>query len=239
MVAKPDLGSGVARRESSSLSGVTMIIHFIWVGSGEIPQPFLSNLEEFKQTNPHEEILEWRDENLLPLLEKYGRRDLYNISSIFHKLQLARYTVLDEYGGLYTDYDVYWKKPILECIGDRINSDFSVIQRKSVYFYKAPQSWPKLRSQENQVVKTILLDDFVLFAKPWITNNFLNFSIGRALDPTRLKDNQTEPFSVYSLTEWVLSLNLNVQYFLPSEIYNDESCTLGYHDNKKSWEITQ
>ncbi len=239
MVAEPDLGSGVVRRESSSLSGVTMIIHFIWVGSGEIPQPFLSNFEEFKKMNPNDEILEWRDENLLPLLDRYGRIDLYKSSSIFHKLQLARYTVLDQYGGFYTDYDVYWKKPILECLGERINSDISVIQRKSVYFYRPPQSWPKLRSQEREVIKTTLLDDFVIFAKPEITNNFLKFSIERAKDLTMLKDNLTEPFSVYSLTEWILSLNRDVQYFLPSEIYNDESCTLGYHDNMKTWEIKE
>jgi len=57
-----------------------MIIHFIWVGSGEIPQPFLSNFEEFKKMNPNDEILEWRDENLLPLLDRYGRIDLYKSS---------------------------------------------------------------------------------------------------------------------------------------------------------------
>lgn len=209
-----------------------MIVHFIWVGENKIPQPFLSNLEDFKKLNPSEEILEWNDTQLIPLIRSYGREDLYFSSSIFHKLQIARYTVLDYYGGLYTDYDIQWKKPIIEGLGKRIESDLTLIKRKSVYFYKTPQC-----QQGQKVVKTTLLDDYVIFAKSGITNNFLEYCLERSQDKSRIKDSETEPFSVYALTEWVLSNEMKVEYFSADEIYNDDVCTLAYHDNKKTWEI--
>lgn len=203
-----------------------MIVHFIWVGDLKIPQPFLSNLREFKDLNPSEEILEWDDNHLVPLIKSYGRQDLYNKSSIFHKLQIARYTVLDYYGGIYTDYDVKWKVPVNDSIGERIKKDLILIKRKSLYFYKKQES----------VIKKDLLDDYVIFAKPGITNKFLDYSLSRMNDGSRIKECQTEPFSVYSLTEWVHDSSLDFGYFDHHEIYDSGECKLAYHDNKKTWE---
>jgi hypothetical protein len=208
-----------------------MIVHFIWVGDQKIPESFLSNLEDFKSLNPSDEILEWDDAHLKPLMKSYGREDLYRSSNIFHKLQLARYTVLDHYGGLYTDYDVRWKVPIVDSLGERIHKDLVFIKRKSLYFYKKPES----------VIKIDLLDDYVIFAKPGITNGFLDYSLSRLEDRSRLKECQTEPFSVYSLTEWAFDLEKfeffeSFGFFDHTEIYNSEECKLAFHDNKKTWE---
>jgi len=228
LVAKHDLGSCVVRHESSSLSGVTekMIVHFIWVGNQKISQPFLSNLENFKSLNGDEEILEWDEEHLLPLIKSYGREDLYLSSSIFHKLQIARYTILDYYGGIYTDYDVEWKVPIKEGLGSRIEKDLCLIKRRSLYFYK----------REESVLRMDLLDDYVIFAKPGITNGFIDYSLNRAIDKTRIKECQTEPFSVYSLTEWVHDSKLNFGFFDHTEIYDGGECKIALHANKKTWE---
>lgn len=202
-----------------------MIVHFIWVGDQKIPQPFLSNLQDFKNLNPLEEILEWDDIHLIPLMKSYGRYELYESLGIFHKLQLARYTVLDYYGGIYTDYDVHWKVPIVEGLGSRKEKSISLIKRRSLYFYKKDES----------VLKTDLLDDYVIFANPGITNQFIDYSLNRFLDKSRIKECETEPFSVYSLTEWIHDSNLDFGFFNHNEIYDSGECSIAFHENKKTW----
>ena len=228
MVAALDLGSSVERRGGSSPSWVTqkMIVHFIWVGDRKIPQHFLFNLEKFKSLNPSEEILEWGDEHLIPLIKSYGREELYFSSGIFHKLQIARYTVLDYYGGIYIDYDLNWKVSVKEGLGLRTERDLCLIKRRSLYFYK----------KEESILKIDLLDDYVIFAKPGITNGFIDYSLNRFLDKSRIKECQTEPFSVYSLTEWVHDSQFDFDCFDHTEIYDSGECKLAYHDNKKTWE---
>lgn len=203
-----------------------MVVHFIWVGDQKIPQPFLSNLENFKSLNPFDEILQWDDEHLLPLIKSYGRDDLYKSSNIFHKLQIARYTVLDYYGGIYTDYDVEWKIPLINALENRTENDLLFIKRRSLYFYK----------KENSVIKTSLLDDYVIFAKPGITNEFLDYSLKRFSDKSRIKECQTEPFSVYSLTEWIYDSDFKFDCFSSDEIYDSGECSIAFHENKKTWE---
>ncbi len=203
-----------------------MIVHFIWVGELKIPQPFMSNLEKFKDLNPDHEVLQWDDDHLHPLIKSYGREDLYSSSSIFHKLQIARYTVLDYYGGIYTDYDVEWKIPVSDALGTRSEKELVFVKRRSLYFYK----------KNDDVIKTDLLDDYVIFANPGITNGFLDYSLDRFLDKSRIKDCQTEPFSVYSLTEWIYDSSFNFGCFIPDEIYDSGECTIAFHDNKKTWE---
>ena len=228
MVAALDLGSSVVRRGGSSPSWVTqkkMKLHFIWVGENETPQPFLSNLEKVKVANPGLEFMEWNDSNLVQILEKYGRKEEYLNSSIFHKLQLARYTVLDLYGGLYSDYDIYWNFPIVQALGERIDSDMVFTQRRSLYFYKNNREIEKLK----------LLDDYLIYAKPGLTSSFLDFCLERSRQKERLKDDSTEPYSVYALTEWIRESHFDIKYFSEEEIYHDGPCTIAKHDNKKTW----
>jgi hypothetical protein len=202
-----------------------MLIHFIWVGDNKITDSFIKNIIKVKEDNPEDTIMEWNDESLVPILEKYGRCELYNNSNIFHKLQIARYTVLDFYGGLYTDYDVYWKIPIVKAINSKEDKDLIFIKRNSLFFYK----------KQEIVLRLSLLDDYVIFAKPNFTDNFLRYSLDRAKDRTRLKEDKTEPFSVYSLTEWVYDSNFDIDYFSHHEIYDNPDCEIACHDNKKTW----
>lgn len=202
-----------------------MTIHFIWVGDNKIPDVFKDNILKVKSDNSEDNIMEWGDESLVPILKSYDMYDLYQKSTIFHKLQIARYTVLDFYGGLYTDYDVYWKLPISDSILDKIDKDLIFIKRNSLFFYK-----------KETVIRLSLLDDYVIYAKPNITNNFLKYSLNRATENNRLKQDKTEPFSVYSLTEWIYDSQYEVGYFSHHEIYNNMDSTIAYHDNKKTWQ---
>lgn len=202
-----------------------MKVHFIWVGENKIPQPFLSNIENIKNQNPELEFEEWDDNSLKSILENYGISNEYSNSNIFHKLQLARYTILDLYGGLYLDYDIYWNLPISQALGERINSDMVFTERRSSYFYKT----------ENSVEKLKLLDDYIIYARPGLTFHFLEFCKIRAKQREKLKEDTTEPYSVYALTEWIRESDYNVQYFSDEEIYHDGPCTLAKHDNKKTW----
>jgi hypothetical protein len=203
-----------------------MTIHFIWVGDNKIPDVFRDNISKVKSDNSEDNIMEWGDESLVPILKSYDMYDLYQKSTIFHKLQIARYTVLDFYGGLYTDYDVYWKLPISHSILDKLDKDLIFIKRNSLFFYK-----------KETVIRLSLLDDYVIYAKPSITNNFLKYSLNRASENNRLKQDETEPFSVYSLTEWIYDSQYEVGYFSHHEIYSNIESTIAYHDNKKTWQF--
>lgn len=191
------------------------LVHYIWVGTAEVPTHFMLNYENTVEMNRGYSFKLWKDQDILPLLDTYT--DRYITSSIFHKLQIAKYMVSNTFGGIYSDFDIEWKVPfnvVTDLFGEY---ELVLPKRKSLYFFNRGQ-------------KTTMIDDFVIISKPQITKSYLDFCLVRE----EQKDDKTEPFSVYALTEWCLGNN-NVGFLTPEQIYDDPTCTFAYHYNKRTW----
>lgn len=194
---------------------INNLVNYIWVGTAEIPTQFTLNYKNTQKLNPDFNFKIWRERDILPLLGTYI--DTFNDSSLFHKLQLAKYTISHIFGGVYSDFDIEWKVSF-----NRISNYFDecnliLPKRLSLYFFNRGQ-------------KTTMIDDFVIFSKPNITRDFLDFCVNRK----ERKDDISEPFSVYALTEWCLP-RTDIRFLTPEQIYDNQDCTFGYHYNKRTW----
>jgi len=192
------------------------LVHYIWVGENPIPEQFLLNYQNTILHNPTYNFMLWRDKDIIANDSEYA--ELYQSSTIFHKLQIARYTIMHKFGGVYTDFDINWKisfDQVYEMFDDTVN--VVLPKRNSLHFY-------------NRGMKTTLIDDFVMFTKPSIMKQYLLYCNQR----TERKDTETEPFSVYALTEWLLT-QTNVEFLTHQQIGPHEDSTVAVHTNKKTW----
>jgi len=191
------------------------LVHYIWVGAN-VPTHFMLNYENTQKLNQNYKFKLWTDKDILPILGEYT--NLFLSSSLYHKIQFGKYLVMHTEGGVYSDFDIEWKVGF-DDVYSSFDNNWNIIlpKRKSLYFYNRGQ-------------KTTMLDDFVIMAKPSIFKDFLSFCQQR----TERKDDRTEPFSVYALTEWCLPRN-DVQFLTPEQIYDTPDCIFGYHYNKRTW----
>jgi hypothetical protein len=194
---------------------IDKLVHYIWVGTAEVPAHFMLNYEHTKNLNKDYLFKIWTESDILPVLGDYTER--FMTSSLYHKLQLAKYMISHTFGGVYSDFDIEWKVPFDHITDMFQNVDVVLPKRKSLYFFNKGQ-------------KTIMVDDFVIMSSPNIMKSFLDFCLVR----TERKDDRAEPFSVYALTEWCLGQS-NVGFLTPDQIYDTPDCTLGYHYNKRTW----
>lgn len=191
------------------------LVHYIWVGTADVPTHFMLNYENTAKMNSGYSFKIWRDVDILPILDTYA--DLFTVSSLYHKLQFAKYMISHTFGGIYSDFDIEWKMPF-DTISDTFdNCNLILPIRKSLYFFNRGQ-------------KTTMVDDFVIMSTPGIMKSFLDFCEQR----TERKDDRTEPFSVYALTEWCLG-RTDVRFLTPEQIYDNPNCTFGYHYNGRTW----
>lgn len=191
------------------------LVHYIWVGDGQIPETFKQNYRKTQELNPGYQFQIWTDEKIVPLLGDF--EELYRRSSIFHKLQLGRYLVLDQKGGICCDFDIEWKVPFDSIYSIFEECDLIFTRRNSFYSYSTPE-------------KIYLLDDYVIFAKSGLTKKYIEYCLTR----TNSKKDESEPFSPYALTEWCMN-NQKVKYFDSNQIYDDKNCSLAYHYNERTW----
>ena len=194
------------------------LVHYIWVGTNEVPAHFMFNYEKTKQLNPGYKFQIWTEEDIIPLLGEF--EETFHNSSLFHKLQFGRYLVLNHYGGVCCDFDIEWKENFDYVYSLFEEKDLVFTKRNSLYFY-------------NRGKKTTLLDDYVMIGKPGLTKSFLEFCFNR----TERKQDETEPISVYALTEWCLGKD-NIGFFTHDQIYDNPDCSIAYHENKKTWRLT-
>jgi hypothetical protein len=191
------------------------LVHYIWVGTSKVPAHFMVNYENTKNLNKEYLFKIWCESDILPILGEY--RGLFATSSLYHRLQLAKYMISHNFGGIYSDFDIEWKMPFANITSVFNGARLVLPKRKSLYFFNKGQ-------------KTTMIDDFVVMSAPNILKSFLDFCLVRK----EHKNDRTEPFSVYALTEWCLGQE-NLHFLTPEQIYDSPNCTFGYHYNKRTW----
>lgn len=95
-------------------SNIPAIIHQTWK-TKSIPPAYQKAVDSFKIQNPDVEYKLWTDEDLynlakdffpqfLPLFERYPEQ--------IQRVDIARYMILYQFGGLYSDIDIVCQKPL-------------------------------------------------------------------------------------------------------------------------------
>ena len=93
---------------------IPKIFHHIWMGDKQIPDTCKTCYEQMKTLHPEFEFKLWRDSDIDYLLKtKYQKyyTSFHNLPRTIMKIDMFRYFLMYEYGGIYTDLDYYFLKP--------------------------------------------------------------------------------------------------------------------------------
>lgn len=124
-------------------------IHQIWIGPRPLPKKYINWMKTWKEINPDWEYFLWDDKKIKSL--NFKNQDLFeNSSNVGFKSDIARYEILNIFGGLYVDTD-------LECIKNIPDYFRSFDYVSCIVFNNTPQ-----------------IANGVIFAKP---NSKLNFNV--------------------------------------------------------------
>ena len=199
------------------------MVHYIWIGSNELPNAYLNNYRKCLKLNPQFPFNIWGNEDCLKLIEEYRLTDRFNSLSFIGKCNLLKYIVLDRFGGIYTDFDITWKQPFL-----KIMNEFNYPNVDLVLTYTS---------------NPILFDDPFIISKPMILGECITYCKNRTnlkhdgelyLKTRELKTHKLEPFGPFGLTEWINTQNVLHSSF-PQDTLLDYNGFFGSHQQKSTW----
>tara|TARA_B100000989_G_C19496040_1_gene452085 strand:- start:672 stop:1535 length:864 start_codon:yes stop_codon:yes gene_type:complete len=79
-------------------------IHQIWIGSKKLPKKYKIWMKTWRKHNPSWEYILWDDE-MIDNLDLINKDAYYSTSNPGYKSDIARYEILNKFGGLYVDTD--------------------------------------------------------------------------------------------------------------------------------------
>jgi hypothetical protein len=201
-----------------------MIIHTIWLGS-DIPVRYHSNIKIHQQLNNGFHFIHWSDNDVIRLLNEYDLLELYNKLTFINKFNLAKYIILDKFGGVFTDLDIKWKKPFMQIMNEFNFNNVDLILTHSTYpnFYI-----------DNKLM--VLLDDPFIISKPQVLKKCIDYRVKRTLriDPKTNQTHKAEPIGPFLLTEWVYYNDIKISMF-NQEYYLDWNGYYGNHEQLGLW----
>lgn len=97
---------------------IPKIIHYVWLGSKELPEPLNSFVEGWRRLHPDFDVIRW-DESNLDLSQPYFKKAMscgaYNCVANYVRLSAVR-----DHGGIYLDTDV----ELLKALHPLLDNDF-------------------------------------------------------------------------------------------------------------------
>jgi len=203
-----------------------MQIHTIWLGS-EIPVRYYGNIDRFRSLNPGFQHTHWRQEDVNNIIKDYGLKNLYDsMPSFITKFNLAKYVVLDRFGGVFTDLDITWRVSF-----SQIAKDQGFDQADLVLTHPAPTKHYHINNQ-----LYYLLDDPFMISRPNLFMKCINFRLTRTLriDPKTNTTHKAEPIGPFLLTEWIYAHNVRYRAFSQPG-FLDKNGYYGYHEQLDLW----
>lgn len=105
-------------------------IHYIWFG-GPKPNSLKTALQTWKKNSPEYSIVEWNEENLPYFNNEFYREALKQKNYAFAS-DYARLKILEKYGGVYIDTDMYLLKNISSILKNR-ELVFGILDKKYIF----------------------------------------------------------------------------------------------------------
>ena len=210
-----------------------MLVHYLWIGSDKVPYSYFNNIDQCIKLNPGFDFNVWDDKKCLNLLKEYGMVDYWNsLPTFISKCCMVRYLILDKFGGIYTDFDIWWNKPFNEIFDT---------------FYKGADLLLTYNDYSSMVIddKPVnVLDDPFIFSKPGILKSCVEYCKTRTdlvsdgdiyLATGELKQHRLEPVGPFGLTKWIFKFNIKIDSFPQNKYLDQFNGEFGIHDQKTNW----
>lgn len=205
------------------------MIHTIWLGT-DIPVRYQQNINILRKLNPNYPHIHWQDRDLPKILKEYDIEEVHNSVNFISKFNLIKYTILDKYGGIYTDLDIKWKKSFDQIMYDHNfnTNNIDIILTHSAYsnFYIDDKHYN-------------LLDDPFIISKKGIMKDCIEYRNKRTLriDPDTNQVHKAEPIGPFLLSEWAYKNNIRMSVF-NQDRYLDGNGYYGNHEQLGLWDTT-
>jgi len=199
-------------------------VHYIWIG-GNIHKHYLNNFQKCSKLNPSFNFRIWRNDECLALIEEYELMETFTPLSFICKYNLIKYLILHKFGGIYTDFDINWKRSFSKIMNDN--------------------NFPNIDMVLSAVPPMYILDDPFIISKPNIFGGCINYCKNKdkkdwvvdgdlQLRTGIVKIHPAEPFGPFSLTEWARKNQINYRYFL-QDTFLDRNGFYGDHQQVNTW----
>ena len=88
---------------------IPKVVHQIWIGPHPVPLKWIETWREQHTTAyPDWKHMLWRDDDILALLPPHLKRIYDKLDQLCLKADVARYVILEKFGGVYLDADLAW-----------------------------------------------------------------------------------------------------------------------------------
>ena len=88
------------------MSNIPKIIHQIWIGTKPIPLQYIVFMKMIKDMHPDFEYRLWTNKDFTP--ENFSTYyDMMKMNKIISRVDMMRYEILYNHGGIYVDCDIY------------------------------------------------------------------------------------------------------------------------------------
>ncbi len=81
-------------------------IHYVWIGSKEVPPSVAKAIETWRKYMPDWEIIRW-DKRNCPVFSNAYAKKMWRKKEVRYVSDFCRYYALEKYGGLYLDTDIF------------------------------------------------------------------------------------------------------------------------------------
>ena len=211
-----------------------MHVHYLWIGSDKMPYSYHNNLSQcYKLNSTNFNFNVWDDKKCLDLLEEYNMLDYWNnLPTFISKCCMVRYLILDKFGGIYTDFDIWWNKSFTEILNK---------------FYQGADLLLTYNDYSSMIMNNKsqhVLDDPFIFSKPGILKPCVEYCQTRKdlindgdlyLATGELKQHRLEPVGPFGLTKWVYKFNIKIDSFPQNKYLDQLNGEFGIHDQKTNW----
>jgi mannosyltransferase OCH1-like enzyme len=103
----------VKRIRNNLPNKIPKIFHHVWPGLDPMPEIFKYYIQTWKDNHPDWEFMFWTPKNLF----KLQNQKWYDLEEVYAgKSDIARYEILQKFGGIYIDVDMECYKPIYEIL---------------------------------------------------------------------------------------------------------------------------
>ena len=211
-----------------------MLVHFIWLGGKEIPLEYISNYNRCVSLNPNLKFKIWRDEDCLKLLEEHNEIEYWSKLTFICKYNFLKYLILGEFGGFYSDLDIYWNKSFYEILQ---------LTNPNTEILATVNNLALMQMDGNRVD---MIDDPFLYTKPGIFKKCLEYCKNRPKEDLEcdgehyLKTQEYiiakwEPIGPFGMTKWIKRNNISCDFFYQHGNLDMIHGKFGFHKQINTW----